>query len=744
MAKYTSKFAAKEIDNRLSLVDKKIGASYFDPSTMICYHFKTEQDKDKWLDNRDGNLVIGHTPYTFTNILRQIIITNTQQTNNFYFVTTHTEAVIEMVFKSQEKSLTATSWDDKIEDFYVTVAVDKNSVGSYTTIVDSKQVINGNSFSVDVRKYLAIGNNRVRVTVVGAETGETKSVTYSVVLTSMYLTPANFAWNVPFIEGRPYNLGGVNIGGNLEKMLYVKMSNEHGYSKLYEVNLGATQWINSAYYFTGLEFPAGGTGVYNVELWLEADTLKSDVLKYNIMCVSEDEVTTAQLVAISNAPATVKNYSDNKLFDYVVYNGGMATASPSMLVKATVNNNPTVIVDDVLANVQTETINSYELNIEVESHEANLSMTADIALGDCEQRATYVVDNSLSFPAVSGATFYMNAAQRNNSQANKEKIINIVNGDEIDVEWTKMAWEDGVDGWTIDEAGRKCLLIPAHSKAVVNLYPLASVGTKGKTIEFAFKVRNVADYNEPIITIYGDNRGVCITPADIIVKTLNLKSLLTQSIGYKDEEFVHVLITFIYDYKVTYGNLCQIYVNGVKARSFEFKNDDNLSAPYKLELGNNSTDLCVYSTASYDVGFDKQQAETNFISRLASSLEKKNMYDAINSVRFIDAISNTATINYDAVRDKFNTMVIEMLNGAELPHYGLSKEYSAYCNVEFKFVNLPMEYKIKAWRFILLNVLIQGQGTTSMNYWLWNLRFRLDKSGNLIVIYPDNTEQIIL
>ena len=114
------------------------------------------------------------------------------------------------------------------------------------------------------------------------------------------------------------------------------------------------------------------------------------------------------------------------------------------------------------------------------------------------------------------------------------------------------------------------------------------------------------------------------------------------------------------------------------------------------------------------------------------------MYNLIHAVR------DGGDIDYDlCVRAGYNTMTIEMLNGTKLPQYGLSKEYSAYCNVEFSFINLPSEYKVKAWAFILYNCQIQGQGTTSMNYYVWNLRFRLDKSGNLVIVYPNGEEVTI-
>ena len=710
---------------------------------MTMYLFANARDKEEW-ENNGVSTWIDSVPLVIVGTERKIQVTNVNGNNNPYFTTSQSEAIIQATFRSLERDVLATEYTEIMEDVLVTTMIDKGGTGTWTTIDNEKLVKYGETYSVDVMKYLAVGSNRVVIKAVGSSTGSNGQLNVTANLTSMYIQPANFTWNLPFIEGKPYNLGGLNIGGNISKTLMVKLSNETGYTRTYEAYLGANQYINTAYYLSGLEFPTGGTGIYNVELWLETESIESEHLHYNIMCISAAEENTAKLVTISSLPSKVINYSDNKLFEFAVYNGGAATASPSILVKAAVNQNPITLVDEILKDVETNKINVYETNIEIESEEIDMNLVADITLGASTQRAVYKIDNSLSYPPTSEFVFYMNAAQRNNAQDNKDKIINTANNQEISATWTKFAYTDGVDGHTVDENGRKCLLVPAHSQVVIDYSPLTSVGS-GKTLVFTYKVRNVADYSEPIITIC-DNpdsptfKGIKITPTNILIHSRDLnKSDLTQGIDVKDEETVNVIITLIRNYKVTYGNLAQIYVNGVKARSFEFASNDDWTTPAKIILGNSSSDLYVYSIMDYNKGFDKLDSERNYTASLALSAAKKLMYTLINSVR--DDLGN---ISYDAVIGKYNVMEIEMLNGAELPHKGLSKEYSAYCNVEFSFVDLPMEYKVKVWRFILLKVLIQGQGTTSMNYYLWNLRFRLDKSGNLIVIYPDNTEEIIL
>lgn len=739
--KYSGRSVQTFIKKYLSIanINDKEKASKIGFKNMTVFLFASAEDKSEW-QNNGLETWIDSEPVVFVGTERKIQITNVDNNNIPYFTTAQDKAEISVTFKSLEKDVMATEYTEIVEDVLYTVSVDKGATGHWVVVANDVMVKYGDTYTIDVKKYLAIGANRIVIKAVGSSTGATGQLNVTANLTAMYLQPSNFAWNEPFIEGKTYSLGGLSIGGNIDKTLHIKVSNENGYSQNYEQWLGDIQYTNVAYYYRGLEFPTGGTGIYNVEMWLDTGTIQSEHLVYNIMCIAAADTATAQLVAISNMPSKVMNYADNKLFDYVVYDCGKTIASPSIVIKSLINQNPTVIIEETLNDVPTRAINTYEMGVEIESQETNIQLTADITLGGSTQSVVYQVDNSLSFPPTSGFTFYLNPTTRNNAQANKETIINAANGQEVSATWTKMAWTDGVDGWTTDENGRKCLLIPARSKCVIDYKPMATFN-RAKTLEFTFKVKNVADYNEAVITICDtleqNFKGIRFRPNNVLVHSADLRtSDLTQGLNLQDEKTLNVIVTIIRQYRETFGNLCQIYVNGGKARSFEFKDNDSWVNDSKLELGSMTSDLYLYNFKAYEIGFDKEDGERNFVSSLAA--DKKAISDLIKGIR-----GQLGDIDYDAVASKYNIMEVEMLNGAELPHKGLSKEYSAWCNVEFSFLQLPRYYQVKAWKFILNMCKIEGQGTTSMNYWLWNLRFRLDKSDNLVVVYPDGTEIVI-
>lgn len=483
-------------------LNERIGAEYFDPTTNTKFNFKDADTLAEWLTTGDDSLIQSRLPYNFTGTQYQVKVESEMPSKNLYFTTQAEKAEITVSFVSQKKGITDVSWQDIVEDYNVSVYIDRGSTGAFTPLILDQFVMSGKSFTFDVRKALATGANRIRIVAVGSESADKAqgSEVFIVNLTSMYLAPSNFTWYKPFIEGETYILGGMNIGGSgLNKILKIKVSKE-GYEKLYEIPYGTGINTDTAYTFNGLEFPSAGTGVYNVELWLDANGLESEHLSYNIICVSQADKFTAQLVAIGSPAKVVYNFSDNKLFEYSIYNGGTAMGTPHIKVSSIVNTNPTVLIDEDLVDVATASPLTYtaSLEIEMEDESATLQLEAFMTYGN-EQQIIYPVDNSKSYPATTGAVFYMNPSSRNNAQSNREKVINSITGTEIDAVFTRMAWTDGTDGWTTDEEGRKCLRLPAGCTMDLAYQPMASVAQK--TIELVYKVKNAADYDEPIFTI---------------------------------------------------------------------------------------------------------------------------------------------------------------------------------------------------------------------------------------------------
>lgn len=711
-------------------LNTKISATLFDSANMTQYGFLSAEDRDNYVTSGDSSLIISRCPFEFTGVQKRIVIVNPAGSQELYFAENTGEAVITVGFQSQEKDITGVQWNDVVEDFTVSVWVDKGSTGSWIQIIENRSILYGNELSVDVYKYIQNGVNRVRISATGVLSDATSDLLFTVNRTSMYLSTSNFNWYRPFIEGEAYNLGGMNIGGSIPKVLHIKVSNSQlGYSKVYEENIGTKTYTNVAYYYTGLTFPETGSGTYNVDIWLNSSGLESEHLKYNIMFIASNDTNTAQLIAINEVSNNISNWTDSELFKYTIYDRGATTSSPSI----TITYNSSTLVDEILSNVSTSTINAYNASLEIDSEVSELAINATISLGETSKQITIDVDNSVSFPATSGSVFYLNAATRSNNQENKGNIINEVDSSQITMATENIAYIDGVDGWTVDDEGRKCFFIPAGSKATIEYKPFATIGN-AKTIEFCYKVNNVADYNENIITIATNPedaafRGIRIKSKNVCVHSRDKNTNdLAQSYNTKDEETVHVIITIIKNYKINYGNLCQIYVNGVKKASFSFTDTDSFITSANIVLGCANSDLYLYKIRMYNSGFGWQDAVQNYINCLP---DKDSKVSALNKV--IEVVDDSYNIDYDAcVKAGYNTMVIEMKQGS-LPD--VLHPSSGTCDVTFNFPDvieseLDNDFKNFFSGNTLTDQVIDGQGTTSMTYYRWNFRWKLSKTYN--------------
>lgn len=732
--KYIRKHTQMAVDNK----NDKIEAIAWDASTMSHLLFNSVANYEEWLESGDNSLAKQIVPFQIAGRQKRIRIATLDGSTTFYYTTENTTAEITVSILVQSKEIADVVWEDEQQDTFVTVAIDRGNSGKWTDIVSNKRVPCGENYTVDVRNYLAAGQNRVRFTVVEEAGEKQESVTFYANLTSMYLKPSNFTWYTPFVEGTTYNLGGFNIGGNLVKTLKIKVTKE-GYEKNYEQYLGTNTYITTAYVFKGLEFPTSGTGVYNVEIWLDANGLESDHLSYNIMCVASADVHTAQLVAISNVADKAFNFSDNTLFQYAIYNAGLSFGTPHIKLTSIVGATPTIIADEDLTNVLANTALNYTASLEVELEDENSDITLDALMtyGN-EQQVLFPVDNSKSYPATTGASFYLNPSNRNNAQSNRDAIVNAVNGTEYAATFTRMAWVDGVDGWTTDESGRKCLLLPAMSPMEFAFQPLSSVDTSnGKTIEFLYKAKNVADYDEPIISIVEATddsfRGIKITPKNILLHSNILddpKNDNKQDYNTIDEEILHVVVSIIYNYKEVYGNLVQLYVNGAKVRSFEFENSDSWRTNANMILGNQTADFYLYKMRVYDFAFQASNAKNNYINSLPTTAENERKKAEMEA-----PVDENNALSYDeCVKNGLNTMVIEILgNDQTIPNR--QNQSAKQCNLTIDIKNaiegeMDDDFASLFSGTPILNQTIEGQGTTAMTYHRWNFRWKLDSTYN--------------
>lgn len=693
-----------------AIINTKAGAFYVENETGLFIVFKDEASKSAYLTSGDENGVLGKFALGGASSETVYMMTVNTPKDLYSFTTSSQKMEITAGFTSQVKYTDEEGYIEFKEAALFSVSVIKS--GAEAVVVSSGNVVKqGEIFTFDVKPYVGNGDNTVVITAEGLVSASKGVTAVTVGVTSMALLPMDFKWNTPFVEGQSYALGGMKVLGTLDKKLHIKMSGNE-YEESYEVNIGTAQYDDVAYTFDGLVHPSA-TGVYKVELWLEATEsgLTSETLTYRIMCIKADEVNTAQLICINDVVTEVLNYSESKLFSYAVYNGGASTATPSI----TIHKDSDIIAESALS-VSTSTIHDYVYSFMLNIAENTAQIGVFATFGN-EAAAIITLKNEASLAPVAGYSFYMDAATRANGDDSREFFINEATQEKVNASWVDMAWVNGMDGWTTDNEGNKCLLIPAMSSASVDLTPMKNVSTV--TIEMLYKVSNVSDFNEDIITLLKDTAsswiGMRIKPTNI---TLHSQSLFTEDLkqGYntKDEEMVHLVVTIISNYSGI-GNVAMIYVNGVKKCSFEWSKGDTFSHDGTLKLGSQTADLYLYKMRVYGFAFAWQQVMQNYIASITSSEQKALVRRKEDSV-----LNDANEIDYDKVYGVYNTFVVELPKGAQIPNRKNNPSNNAISgtNLYINIIQDPTCTIQGDW----LNVPLEGQGTTAMTYYRWNLR----------------------
>lgn len=628
-----------------------------------------------------------------------------------------------------------TSYD---EDYLAKVEIDRGATGTWIVAMNDVTVFHGSNFSFDIKPYLSTQLSRVRVTFTGLSSGASSFWLGNAQLTTMSLSPSNVEWQKAFVEGTPFNFGSFTITGTLQKNVHVRVTG-NGYDEEYIDAIGSRTYASN-YYFNNMPFPSSGTGVYKVEIWVESGTLMSKRYSYNIMCVSLDDKFSAELVCVNELGTDISNDASCYLFSYALYNCGGTNGNATIRMNATYGNKIHEIYNEEV-NASTGIKHKLNYYVGISADDANIALEVVMESGNTFSH-TFVVDNSTSFPSTTGARFVMNPSTRSNGQPNRRMIVNDADDTKTyNATWSKVSFTDGMDGWTLDDKGRSCLAINAGSKVDINYAPLASIGN-GKTIEINYKVKNVSDYSENVITI-ADNPtsdrfvGIRIRPDEICLHSKNKNTEDNkQSYHVQDEKEVNCVIVIAKNYRTSYGNFAQIYVNGVIKCEFAFSDNDSFATNAHILLGSDTADLFVYPIREYDTAFAFTDSHTNFVASLPSRDDKQAEKERDTSVT-----DDNGDISFDKVKACANYFVVEMTGEkTDVPNFRTwTKKDVGYANVECHWAGHP------EWDWMILGVEIMGQGTTSMNYFIWNLRERIDKTNTAktcYVRYWDVTKQI--
>lgn len=698
---FSGRAVQKFIKNRLSdLADLKFGHVTYEAGTLAFY------------DEENGTII---STLTLSGTIYAInLFTETPQT----FSVLTSDAIKTLTIKPSSKT---GSIGQEMSDFYenYTWVLSIDNGNGFRNIANGAS-LSGNSFSIDIRPYVSVGTNRLRFSITGDDSGQTKSIVFTCTLTSLVLT-CKHDWQNAWIEGRPYHITGIYFSGNMQKTLNIRIDDDD--TKLYSQTFPASaSYITSPFLFNISSYFPLTTGVHKVEIWMSGGSSTTQRYTFDIMCVKAGEVNTAKLICLNEIKDPAFNYENQVLFRYAVY--GATRATFNIIAKDIASSYPIATGQNFTVGAEEKT--DYSLRLEIPTEEqSGVTLQISALVDAIPETKTIGVNNSNAFAAVDDAFFYMNASLRSNSASDKQIILNnMINAhtSEYPAVWSGFTWNK--DGWGYDDENVKCLSIPAGSTMECDtLRPLSTVGGgQSLSLEWKLKTENVADYNTPIMSfmsdaVYNENttNGIVVFPTKILVLSSLNRNVVQQSVNFEEGQQLHFVVVFQKGYASTGRNLCRIFVNSVQQCIFEYDGSATFGNGH-LRVGQTSSDLYLYMLRYYNnTAFEADSVVKNWLNALTETVEYSRQ-----GIRDDNDIFDGVNISYElAKKAGFNTMVVETVNDVPIP--SLNRTVGSNSTLMVEYNDHP------EWNFKITDAPIDGQGTTSMRYFRWNLRWKLAK-----------------
>ena len=728
-------------------------AAWFDSANTRILFFVDEATKTQYLTAPDDSLVLYSVPLEFSGVVRRVNYTNLNGTTTINAITNQTEVSLRFRFVIEEKGISDPTWTQRADNADIVVYAKTGADWvEVTSLTDAEP---NTDLTFNVRDYLAVGKSQIKFEIIGRdEQRTTTTLVYSVTLADMYVENWDFEndrksyWFRPIIEDTratspsEYSLGGFLIKGAVQKTLHLDIYADRDYTQepLLELShiLNANEYTTTPFFLNGIisqfSLTSLQTGSYVAKVYLTsgqgADRISTEasLVEYPFMYIASGEQSTAQLVAVNRIEPVIYNSTTARICEFAVYDKGYLTSTPTRDVQQ-YNVSSMVRHDTFTSEVNCSERNTLDVAIEIDSESTQLGdlfTVTSITLGESSVTFNTNVDNSNSYPAVGGYDFYINPVLQFNADENHDKIVNAVNGTVYsDVIWGKTSFVDSFDGWTEDESGNKCLKMLARGKMTLPYTDINLFAGGRSTLDMLFKIDNATDADEPSITLATTSgssfAGIRIYPERVLVHSstdttdandTNRGTYLTP--GVMHHLVINIEPTYQYDKSLVTG-----WVDGCENFQFEYAGNFNIFAD--LVVGSDTADVYLYYLRHYTTYFASAQAEANYIASRRSWDEKEK-----ESTRIKEIIDSSHQIDFNKVvaSGKYNYYVVEMLGGAKIPARanGWTRDGSASANIEMHYVGNPER------SFRVRNVRTDGQGTTSMGYWLWNIRHRIDKS----------------
>lgn len=616
------------------------------------------------------------------------------------------------------------------------------------------QNLSQGNVNVDLGEYLTPNKqNTVKVTVVDNE-GNRKNLVYYVTVAYNYISSDFAALSVQTgAFSIPYTPNG---SGN--KVIYCVIDGDTEHQLTYQTNKSA-----QTFYFDITGLTHGG---HLIELYMstlldgQSERVTSNVLTFSVVMISSDN----PVLFTEPVNTSIQQYSYNKL-NFVTHSSNQQNTVSVVVDKWVETDIPISVIEINGSNINCITVanaTTYEITIAnnaetvtsggisyyrisdtnvvvydtkkfITTQEYMTSLTTDtdeityfpyrfmdygvfgvtLIFGEIHQLVVYTVEKvDVAKAEMNGLKYLFDPSNRSNKEdVSTRSVHSYTNSDNE----TYTAIFNGIDfeiyGWT-----GTSLKIPHGGSVTIPYQPFLTDTdvTKGKTIEFSFKIRNVYDYSQNLISCVANDMGI-----NILANKGSFVMGASSAVEVQYVEDEEIRLSFVIakrnsanDYR---SQLVYVFVNSILSGVFQYGQADNFvqNPAAGITLGSNYAELELYKIRCYDIElFNVQQGNTSRSYKILNNFiaDSPNVDDMIERDARNNIFDDSNLIDSSLLPDNCPYMLIE---SAALPS-GRTDEYV----VNGYFVDKANPSKA----FIFFNAKIKTQGTSSLDYFIKNFK----------------------
>ena len=366
------------------------------------------------------------------------------------------------------------------------------------------------------------------------------------------------------------------------------------------------------------------------------------------------------------------------------------------------------------------------------------------------------VDNREDYAPITGASFYLNPRNRNNSEENPLTIINAVTGQVVPSTMTGFGLIN--DLWVTAEDGQKVMRVLAGQRVRIHLDPWERF--KGSdinairsqlTLEIDYKTGNITKEDEPVIDITqetdGETLGLRMMPLEGFVKASERQATADQDFAWQEDRRTMATLT-VHPAVVTRSAdelpwmripedktsvptpLAKVYIDGYPERDMDYvvKAGSWVTGDgHDIVIGCDYADIDIYGIKIYDTALSAQQVFQNYVSSLPTA-------EAKTREKHRNDITTNGRVDYEKTKEKgYRT-----LTWVGQDQYKLNQDkdtgYAGYWRIKHDNPALSGTIGMASYLAYVNGTLggkkclmITPQGSTANTYWENNGQTKLDK-----------------